>query len=128
MWRQETRLAETGGIAFLEPDEIEQLGREDGAELDALLRFADRKHAGDEKARIARALGPVGPGLEAFAEVIDAAGRTMGVPVGRKPSTASQSAYVPARLLQPARRAARDPRRHPPPSAGAGGQARAAGF
>ena len=84
VWRQETHLAETGGIAFLEPDEIEQLGREDGAELDALLRFADRKHAGDEKARIARALGPVGPGLEAFAEVIDAAGRTMGVPVGRQ--------------------------------------------
>ena len=31
---------------------IEQLGREDAAELDALLRFADRKHADDEKAQI----------------------------------------------------------------------------
>jgi len=84
VWRQEAHLAETGGIAFLETDEIEKLGREDAAELDALLWFADRKHADDEKAQIARALGPVGPGLEAFGQVIDAAGRTMGVPVGRQ--------------------------------------------
>ena len=61
LWRREAHLAETGGIAFLEPDEIETMGRQDAVELDALLRLADRMFAGEEKASIARALGPAAP-------------------------------------------------------------------
>jgi hypothetical protein len=129
LWRQEAHLAETGGIAFLETDEIENLGREDAAELDALLRFADRQHADDEKAQIARALGPAGPGLEAFGQVIDAAGRTMGVPVGRQ--TVDGRLY--ARLFLRGYQTLLDELREtvaatPPPGAGGGGQTDAAGF
>ena len=43
LWRQETHCAETGGIALLNTAEIETMGRQDAAELDALLQFAGRK-------------------------------------------------------------------------------------
>jgi hypothetical protein len=59
------------------------MGRQDAAELDALLQFAGRKHVSDEQARVARALGATGPGLEAYAGIIDAAGRDIGVPIDR---------------------------------------------
>ena len=36
-------LPQTGGIALLGTDEIEKLGREDAAELNALLQFAGRE-------------------------------------------------------------------------------------
>jgi hypothetical protein len=42
LWRQEARLAETDGFAFLEPDEIKNMDRQDAIELDGLMRFADR--------------------------------------------------------------------------------------
>jgi hypothetical protein len=38
LWRQEAHLAETDGIAYFDPKEIEKLGREEAAELDALLQ------------------------------------------------------------------------------------------
>jgi hypothetical protein len=79
LWRHEAHLAETGGIAFLEPAEIETLGRTEAGELDALLRLADGMFAGEEKARIARALGPSAGGIDDFTNVVTAAGRTMGV-------------------------------------------------
>src|SRR5450759_4665003 len=59
------------------------MGRQDAAELDALLQFAGRKHVSDEQARVARALGATGPGLEAYAGIIDAAGRDIGVSIDR---------------------------------------------
>jgi hypothetical protein len=83
LWRQETHCAETGGIALLDKAEIETMGRQDAAELDALLQFAGRKHVADEQAKVARALGATGPGLEAYAGIIDAAGRDIGVPIDR---------------------------------------------
>jgi uncharacterized protein DUF6538 len=83
LWRQEAHLAETDGIAYFDPEEIEKLGREEAAELDALLQYGDRRHAGDQKAAIARALGPIGPGLEAYGELIDGVGRQIDVPVNR---------------------------------------------
>jgi hypothetical protein len=79
LWRHEAHLAETGGIAFLEPAEIETLGRTEAGELDALLRVADVMFAGEQKGRIARALGPSAGGIDDFSNVITAAGRTMGV-------------------------------------------------
>ena len=79
LWRHEAHLAETGGIAFLEPAEIETLGRTEAGELDALLRVADGMFAGAEKGRIARALGPSAGGIDDFTNVVTAAGRTMGV-------------------------------------------------
>lgn len=36
-------LPQTGGIALLGTDEIEKLGREDAAKLNALLQFAGRE-------------------------------------------------------------------------------------
>ncbi len=83
LWRREAHLAETDGIAFFDPGEIETMGRENAAELDALLQFGDRRHAGDQKAAIARALSPIGPGLESYADIIDGAGRQMDLPVDR---------------------------------------------
>src|SRR6202158_5410334 len=50
LWRQEARLAETDGFAFLEPDEINRMDRQDAIELDGLMRFADRMFAGEQKA------------------------------------------------------------------------------
>lgn len=82
-WRHEAHCAETGGIALLDLTEIESMGRQDAAELDGLLQIAGRQYHGEEKARIARALGPTGPGLEAYAEIIDAAGRDIGVSIDR---------------------------------------------
>jgi hypothetical protein len=79
LWRHEAHLAETGGIAFLEPAEIETLGRTEAGELDALLRLADGMFAGEQKARIARTLGPSAGGIDDFTNVVTAAGRTMGV-------------------------------------------------
>lgn len=83
LWRQEAHCAETGGIALLDTAEIENMGRQDAAELDALLRFAGRKHVADEQAKVAHALGATGPGLEAYAGIIDAAGRDIGVAIDR---------------------------------------------
>ncbi len=83
LWRQETHCAETGGIALFDTAEIEKMGRQEAIELDALLQFAGRKHLGDERAKVARALGANGPGLEAYAGIIDAAGRDIGVPIDR---------------------------------------------
>jgi hypothetical protein len=83
LWHREARLAETGGFDFLEPHEVEKMGRQDAAELEALMRQTERMFAGEERAKIARALGPNEPGLEAYAEVIDRAGQVMGVPVDR---------------------------------------------
>ena len=79
LWRHEAHLAETCGIALLEPAEIETLGRTEAGELDALLRVADGVFAGEQKARIARALGPSAGGIDGFTNVVTAAGRTMGV-------------------------------------------------
>jgi hypothetical protein len=42
IWRREAHLAETDGFAFLEPDEIKNMDRQDAIELDGLMRFADR--------------------------------------------------------------------------------------
>jgi hypothetical protein len=86
VWRREANCAETGGIAFFDLAEIEIMGRQEAVELDALLQFAGRKFHGDEKKRSARALGPTGPGLEAYAGVIDAAGRDLGVSIDRTTS------------------------------------------
>jgi hypothetical protein len=82
-WRREANCAETGGIAFFNPAEIETMGRQEAAELDGLLQVVGRRYLPDEKARIARALGPTGPGLEAYAGIIDAAGRDIGVSIDR---------------------------------------------
>jgi Domain of unknown function (DUF6538) len=83
LWRREARLAETDGIALLEPDDIEKLGRENAAELDGLLLSADRMFAGEQKARIARALGPSARGIDEFADVIAGVGNVLDVPVDR---------------------------------------------
>jgi hypothetical protein len=83
LWRHEAHCAETGGIALLDSAEIETMGRPDAAELDALLQFAGRKHVADEQTQIANALGGTGPGLEAYAGIIDAAGRDIGIPIDR---------------------------------------------
>jgi hypothetical protein len=83
LWRHEAHCAETGGIALLDTAEIEKMGRQDAVELDALLQFAGRKHVADEQARVAHALGATGPGLEAYAGIIDAAGRDIGVSIDR---------------------------------------------
>jgi hypothetical protein len=48
LWRQEAQLAETDGFAFLQPDEIKGMDRQDAIELDGLMRFQlslDRKTA-----------------------------------------------------------------------------------
>jgi hypothetical protein len=55
LWRREAHLAETDGFAFLEPDEIQRMDRQDAIELEALMRFTDRMFAGEEKAKIERA-------------------------------------------------------------------------
>jgi hypothetical protein len=83
VWRREANCAETGGIALLDPAEIETMGRQDAAELDGLLQVAGRRYHAEEKTRIAGALGSTGPGLEAYAGIIDAAGRDIGVSVDR---------------------------------------------
>jgi hypothetical protein len=84
LWRQEAHLAETDGFAFLEPDEINRMDRQDAIELDGLMRFADRMFAGEQKAKIARALGPGGPGFEAFDDIVKAVGGAINVPVDRE--------------------------------------------
>ena len=84
LWRQEARLAETDGFAFLEPDEIKGMDRQDAIELDGLMRFTDRMFAGEQKAKIERALGPGGPGFDAFDDIVKAAGRAINVPVDRE--------------------------------------------
>ena len=50
LWRQEANLAETDGYAFLEPDEIKRMDRQDAVDLEGLMRFADRMFAGEQKA------------------------------------------------------------------------------
>jgi 3-hydroxyisobutyrate dehydrogenase len=40
IWRREVRRANTGGLDFLEPDEIELMGRGEASELDGLFRLA----------------------------------------------------------------------------------------
>ncbi len=83
VWRQEARLAETDGFAFLDPDEIKKMDRNDAVELDSLLRFTDKMFAGEQKAKIARALGPGSPGIEAYEEIVKAVGPMLNVPVDR---------------------------------------------
>jgi hypothetical protein len=83
LWRHEAHCAETGGIALFDLAEIDTMGRQEASELEALFQLADRKHGADEPDRIARALGPTGSGLEAYAGIIDAAGRDMGVAIDR---------------------------------------------
>ena len=56
VWRQEIKRAETGGLDFFEPNEIETMGREEAHQLDGLLRYASNLFAPQEKAAIARAL------------------------------------------------------------------------
>src|SRR3984893_13319407 len=82
--RQEAHLAETDGFAFLEPDEIKNMGLQDAIELDGLMRFGDRMFAGDQKAKIARALGPGSPGFDAFDGIVSAVGRAIDLPVDRE--------------------------------------------
>jgi hypothetical protein len=84
LWRQEAHLAETDGFAFLEPDEIKGMDRQDAIELDALMGFGDRMLAGEQKAEIERALGPGSPGFDAYAEIVNAVGRAIDVPVDRE--------------------------------------------
>jgi tetratricopeptide (TPR) repeat protein len=84
LWRQEAQLAETDGFAFLEPDEIKDMDRQDAIELDGLMRFSDRMFAGEQKAKIARALGPGSPGFDAFDGIVNAVGRAIDVPVDRE--------------------------------------------
>ena len=84
LWRQEARLAETDGFAFLEPDEIQRMDRQDAIELEALMRFTDRMFAGEQKAKIERALGPGGPGFDAYDSIVNAVGRAINVPVDRE--------------------------------------------
>jgi Domain of unknown function (DUF6538) len=84
LWRQEARLAETDGFAFLEPDEINRMDRQDAIELEALMGFTDRMFAGEQKAKIERALGPGSPGFDAFDGIVSAVGRAIDVPVDRE--------------------------------------------
>lgn len=56
VWRQEIKRAETGGLDFFEPNEIETMGRDEAHQLDGLLRYASNLFAPQEKAAIARAL------------------------------------------------------------------------
>jgi hypothetical protein len=84
LWRQEARLAETDGFAFLEPDEIKNMDRQDAIELDELMRFGESMFAGDQKVKIARALGPGSPGFDAFDGIVSAVGRAIDVPVDRE--------------------------------------------
>jgi hypothetical protein len=67
------------GFAFLEPDEIKSMDRQDAIELEELIRFTDRMFAGEQKAKIARALGPGGSGFDAFDGIINAVGRAIDV-------------------------------------------------
>ena len=55
LWRQQAHLAEADGFAFLEPDEIKRMDRQDAIELDELMRFTDRMFAGEQKANRTRA-------------------------------------------------------------------------
>src|SRR5262249_22807765 len=56
VWRREIKRAETGGLDFFEPNEIEKMGREEARELDGLFRYASNLFAPQEKAAIARTL------------------------------------------------------------------------
>ncbi|MCX7322647.1 MAG: hypothetical protein NT113_25310 [Hyphomicrobiales bacterium] len=84
LWRQEARLAETDGFAFLQLDEIKNMDLQDAVELDGLMRFGERMFAGEQKAKIARALGPGAPGFDAFEGIVNAVGDAIGVPVDRE--------------------------------------------
>jgi hypothetical protein len=83
VWRQEARLAETDGFAFLETDEIKKMDRKDAIELDSLLSFTDRMFAGEQKTKMASALGPGSPGIDAFENIISAVGPALSLPVDR---------------------------------------------
>jgi hypothetical protein len=72
LWRQEARLAETDGFVFLEPDEIKTMDRQDAIELDELMRFGESTFAGEQKPKIARALGPGSPGFDDFDGIVRA--------------------------------------------------------
>jgi hypothetical protein len=78
LWRREANLAETDGFAFLEPDEIKGMDRQDAIELEALMRVTNRMFAGEQKAKIERALGPGGPGFDAFDGIVTAVGHADG--------------------------------------------------
>ncbi|MFT3941579.1 hypothetical protein [Rhodopseudomonas sp.] len=73
------QLATTDGIFHFDPDEIEAMGRTEAAELDALLRLADRMFLPAKAAAIQRALN--GAGMEPFRPVVDEVAKDIGVPV-----------------------------------------------
>jgi hypothetical protein len=60
------------------------MDRQDAIELDALMGFSDRMFAGEQKAKIERALGPGGPGFDAFEDIVNAVGGAINVPVDRE--------------------------------------------
>ena len=78
VWRQEIRRAETGGLDFLEPHEIEKMGREDARELDGLFRYASNMFAPQQKAVIGRMLTGGTPD-ELHRSIITAAARQIGI-------------------------------------------------
>jgi hypothetical protein len=82
--RQEYHRAETGGFEWLEPDEIEEMGREQAAEVDGLVRLTDIVFAREQKNSIERALRGQVPIAE-FSAVVMAAARETGEDVD--PST-----------------------------------------
>ena len=55
LWRHEAQLAETDGFAFLEPDEIKTMDRQDAIELEALMRFTFGSYRTPRKTRFAAA-------------------------------------------------------------------------
>ena len=78
VWRQEIKRAETGGLDFLEPHEIEKMGREEASELDGLFRFASNMFAPQQKAAIGRMLTGGTPD-ELHRSIITAAARQIGI-------------------------------------------------
>ncbi|WOH48181.1 DUF6538 domain-containing protein [Bradyrhizobium sp. sBnM-33] len=79
IWRREVRRADTGGLDFFERDEIEQMGRQEAAELDGLFRLASDMFAPEQQAKIERIL----TGKEAsdkYQTIIAAAAREIGLP------------------------------------------------
>jgi hypothetical protein len=85
VWRQEIHRAESGGFDYLEPLEIEKMGRSDAGELDGLLRFAAGLHAEDEKKAIGQTLKGIHP-ADKYQLIVASAAREIGVPVEHETS------------------------------------------
>jgi hypothetical protein len=82
LWRQEIHRAETRGIEYFEPHEIERMGDEEARELDGLFRFAADLFVPRHKAAIGRALAGK-ESIEPYRPIIESAASEIGVSADR---------------------------------------------